>query len=92
MDIMQFFQQFLIEQALILVPVLMVIGAFLKKTPKVSSWSIPWILFVLGIIGGMLILGFNIYGMMQGIIASGVAVFAHQLYKQAKNGSASKRS
>lgn len=84
MNLMEFFYKFLLEQALILVPVLMVIGAFLKWTPKVKSWLIPWLLMVLGIIGGCILLGLNLTGIMQGIISAGVAVFAHQLYKQTK--------
>lgn len=91
MDLLELLQKFLIDQALILVPVLMVIGAFLKWTPKVSSWIIPWVLLVLGIIGGLFIIGMNGTGVLQGIIAAGVAVFLHQLYKQAKTGNAAKQ-
>jgi len=40
MDILEY----VIEEALILIPVLYVIGMFIKITPNVPSWVIPWIM------------------------------------------------
>lgn len=75
-------QEFLIEKALILVPVLWVIGAILKNTPAIKDWLIPYILLICGIVGGLVLVGFNADGVVQGIVASGVAVLGHQLLKQ----------
>lgn len=37
---------YVIEQALVLVSVLYVIGVILKNTNKIKDWYIPWILLV----------------------------------------------
>ena len=65
---------------------LYVVGVFLKSTPKVKDWVIPWILLVLSIIAANLLLGFGISSVIQGILACGVAVLGNQLYKQAQIG------
>ena len=48
-----------VQDFLILVPVLYVLGLFLKGTPKVPNWLIPWIIGVLGVALGFGIGGFN---------------------------------
>lgn len=73
---------FLIEEAYILIPVLYVIGMFLKKTPRIADWVIPWILLGLGILGGFFLAGMQLVGILQGVLVAGVTVFANQLYKQ----------
>lgn len=78
MDIMSY----LIEESIILVPALWVIGVFLKKTPFISNWIIPWILLALGILGSFFNLGIKFTSVMQGILATGAAVLGHQLLKQ----------
>jgi hypothetical protein len=65
---------------------LYVVGVFLKSTPKVKDWVIPWILLALSIIASDLLLGFSISSVIQGILACGVAVLGNQLYKQAQIG------
>ena len=82
MDIVSLVQKLLMEQALILVPVLMFFGYLLKRTPRVPNWLIPWVLMVLGVIGGLFVIGLGLEGALQGIIAAGVAVYSHQLYRQ----------
>lgn len=72
----------IIEQALIVVPVLLVIGKILKHTPKLKDWLIPYILLVLGISFTIGIIGINIQAIAQGVLVSGAAVFTNQLYKQ----------
>lgn len=85
MDITELLQKFLLEQALILVPVLMFLGYMLKKTPYIANWLIPWLLMALGIIGGLAVIGPSVAAVTQGIIAAGVAVFSHQLFSQSRN-------
>lgn len=75
---------FLLEQAMVLVPVLMIIGAMLKKTPRMPHWLIPWALLLLGVAGGLVLLGKTPEAVIQGILAAGMAVFGHQLYKQTR--------
>jgi hypothetical protein len=78
MDLMDY----IIKDAYILVPVLYVIGVFLKRTPKITNWLIPWILMGLGMIGGFFLSGMKLGGILQGVLVTGVTVFANQLYKQ----------
>ena len=67
--------EYIVQDFLILVPVLYVLGLFLKGTPKVPNWLIPWI------IGG-----FNVAAAIQGILAAAAAVYGNQLWKQVVNG------
>ncbi|CEK30249.1 holin protein [[Clostridium] sordellii] len=76
---------FVPEQLLILVAALYVIGIFLKRTPKIKDWSIPWILLVLGISFSIPIMGFNATSILQGIICSFGAIATNQLVKQTVN-------
>jgi hypothetical protein len=77
--------EYIIQEAYILVPVLYVIGVFLKRTPKVPDWLIPWILTALGMIGAFFLSGMKLSGILQGVLVAGVTVFANQLYKQTTN-------
>ena len=78
MDIMSYVTQ----QALVLVPVLYLIGILLKATPNVPNWLIPYILGGIGIVGAVLLLGFNIQSIIQGILAAGASVYVNQAIKQ----------
>ena len=42
---------YIVSEAYILIPVLYVIGLFLKKIPMIPDWLIPWILLGLGMLG-----------------------------------------
>jgi len=80
------FEKYLIEQMLILIPVLYIIGALIKQTPKVKDWTIPWVLLVVGVVAAIAIgMGAGISvadAIIQGILVTGVTVFANQLVKQ----------
>lgn len=73
---------FVPEQLLIVVAALYVVGMFLKNTPKVLDWTIPYILLIVGVVGSIALVGFNATGILQGIICTGVAVLTNQLFKQ----------
>ena len=79
-------EKYLLEQMLILVPVLYVIGMLLKATPKVSDWVIPWVLLIIGIVSAIFVgMGAGISvtnSIIQGILVTGVTVLANQLIKQ----------
>ena len=85
-DVIMDFQQYLIDKALILIPCLLIIGQVIKTIPKVPNWIIPFVLLILGIIGGMFLVGFDINGVIQGILVAGTAVFGNQLWKQGAEG------
>ena len=75
---------YVIQDAYILVPVLYVIGIFLKRTPKVPDWLIPDA-YRAGHDRCILLSGMKLSGILQGVLVAGVTVFANQLYKQTIN-------
>lgn len=83
------FQKYLIEQMLILVPVLYIVGALIKQTPKVKDWVIPWVLLAVGVVAAIAIgvgSGLSVPdAIIQGILVTGVTVFTNQLVKQTTN-------
>lgn len=77
--------QFVVNEALVLIPVLLILGALIKRTPKVPDWTIPWVLLGFGVGLAMTIMGVTPEAGIQGVLVTGAAVFGHQLYKQTKN-------
>lgn len=75
------FMNFILDQALILIPVLYLIGNFLKSS-NVADKYIPVTLLVVGVILAMLMIGFTVDGFIQGVLVAGAAVFTNQLVKQ----------
>jgi len=71
---------------LIVVAALWFIGYGLKQTPRVPNWSVLWIIVLLGIVFGLMVVGINVTGVIQGIIAAALAVLGHQIVKQTKIG------
>ena len=72
------------ENALILVPVLVVVGMILKNIELIPDKYIPVILLPLGILSAMAIGGWNVEMAIQGVLVTGCAVYGHQIYKQLK--------
>ena len=87
-DIMTFIK----PELLIIVVLLYIIGMVIKAAPKIPSWAIPLILTIIGIVLGVLYVcavldgGFTghyiVSGVVQGILAAGLAVYGNQFYKQ----------
>ncbi|WML44710.1 phage holin family protein [Neobacillus sp. PS3-40] len=73
---------YIMDEALILIPVLMIIGKIVKNTPKIKNWLIPYILLVLGVVLAGLMMGFSVNSFIQGVLVAGTAVFGHQIVKQ----------
>jgi len=82
--------QFLNQNYFMLIPVLWVLGFALKQTPHVPNWSIIWILTAVSLVFGLGAFGLTYEAIMNSIIAAGVAVFGHQLFKQTKNSKSEK--
>ena len=80
---MEMLKDYILDNALILIPAIYVIGAILKGTELIKDKYIPVILLPVGIALGMILVGFNVNGFIQGILVTGVAVYANQLVKQA---------
>jgi hypothetical protein len=77
--------EYIISEALIIIPVLWILGSFLKKTPKIGDWMIPWVLLAVGILAALGIIGFTVDAAIQGVLVAGAAVLGHQLLKQTQN-------
>lgn len=76
--------KYVTEQALVLIPALYVIGLIIKGTEKVSNKWIPVILLPLGVAGTIALMGLNANAVIQGVLVTGVTVFADQVVKQVK--------
>ena len=74
--------EYIIENCLILIPVLYVIGAILKGIEVIKDKYIPLILLPIGIVLAIAIQGFNVNAVIQGILVVGVTVYGNQLFKQ----------
>lgn len=73
---------YIVEQAFILIPFLYVLGRMLKGTAKIKDWTIPWILLICGIGGAIALMGINVNAVIQGVLVTGLTVYANQLFKQ----------
>lgn len=76
--------EFVTENALLLIPVLNIIGAIIKNTEKIPNKYIPIILLFFGILGAVAILGLSPESVVQGILVTGTAVYGNQVVKQIK--------
>ena len=74
---------YIVEDGLILIPVLYVIGYIIKNTNILSNRWIPLVLLVIGIIFSIFLLNDPIVNrVIQGILIAGVTVFIDQVKKQ----------
>lgn len=79
------FLNYITENALILIPVLSIIGMILKGSEKINNKYIPIILLPIGILLSMgLMHSISADAIVQGILVTGASVYAHQLIKQSK--------
>ncbi len=76
--------EYIVENALVLVPVLNVIGMIIKNTEKINDKYIPLILLFFGVAGAVAILGFSSQNVVQGVLITGTAVYGNQVVKQLK--------
>ncbi|PKR79178.1 holin [Halalkalibacillus sediminis] len=79
------FREYIIEEALILIPVLIILGKFLKELPFLLDRYIPLILLFISVVLAVFLIGMSIEAVIQGILVAGAAVLGHQLVKQNKN-------
>ena len=78
------FMDYIVENALILIPVLYIIGTFLKGLEIINDKYIPLILMAFSIAFSVAMLGLNVDSVIQGILIAGTAVLSNQLVKQSK--------
>ena len=80
----EFLNEFIIEQALIVIPVLLILGKIIKGTDLIKDKFIPIFLLGTGIAFAIALIGVSVDAIIQGILVAGAAVFGHQLVKQSK--------
>ena len=66
--------QYIVDNALVLIPVLYILGAILKGTSKIDDKYIPIILLPVGIAFSIAIMGISVDAVIQGILVVGVTV------------------
>ncbi len=76
--------EFITENALIMIPVLNIIGVILKDTEKIPDKFIPIILLGFGILGAVAVMGLSPESVVQGVLVTGTAVYGNQVVKQLK--------
>ena len=76
--------EYISENALLMIPVLNIIGMIIKNTEKIPDKYIPLILLFFGIVGAVAILGVSPESVIQGVLITGTAVYGNQVYKQLK--------
>lgn len=76
--------EYITENALLLIPVLNIIGAIIKNIEKIPDKYIPLILLGFGILGTVAILGVSPESVVQGVLVTGTAVYGNQIVKQIK--------
>ncbi|MCL2513832.1 MAG: phage holin family protein [Oscillospiraceae bacterium] len=73
---------FLIAKAIVMVPVLNIIGLLLKNIKQITNELIPFVLLGFGVGGCLLLCGVSVESAIQGVLVTGAAVFGHQITKQ----------
>ena len=75
---------YIMENALVLIPVLVIIGEIIKNIEKIPDKWIPLILLPIGIAGALALGGLSVDSAIQGILVTGAAVYGNQIVKQLK--------
>lgn len=74
---------YIIENRLVLIPVLYILGEFIKRTEYVKDKLIPSVLLFIGVIFSVLMGGDTVINnIIQGILVAGATVLGNQMIKQ----------
>lgn len=73
---------FIVQECLWLIPVLMVIGYVLKQIPNFPDWCIPIGLYIIGLGLGYAFIAKSSVGLLQGLLCATAAIGFHQGIKQ----------
>lgn len=76
---------YIMENALLLIPALIIIGQIIKNIEKIPDKWIPLILLPLGVAGALAVCGLSVDSVVQGVLVTGAAVYGNQVYKQIKS-------
>ena len=73
---------YIMDNALILIPVLLILGQIVKGIQKIPDKWIPLILLPIGIAGALALGGLSVDSTIQGVLVTGAAVYGNQIVKQ----------
>ena len=73
---------YIVDNCLILIPVLYIIATILKNLEFIKDKYIPLILLPIGVALAIAIKGIDINSVIQGILVTGVTVYGNQIFKQ----------
>lgn len=73
---------YILDNALLLIPALIILGQIIKNIEKIPDKWIPLILLPVGIAGALAVCGLSVDSVIQGILVTGAAVYGNQVYKQ----------
>lgn len=73
---------YIVDNCLILIPVLYIIGMILKNLEFIKDKYIPLILLPIGVALAIAVKGIEVNSVIQGILVTGVTVYGNQIFKQ----------
>ena len=77
--------EYILDNRIILIPVLIIIGQIIRQTKYIPNKFIPLILLIFGIVFSLMIeWNISIQAIIQGILITGAAVLSDQIPKQLK--------
>ena len=83
MDILNY----VVQEGLVMIPVLFIIGEILKGTELLSNKWIPLMVLVISVVFTPLVLGaYTAENIVQAVLVAGVTVFGNELIKQSSKG------
>ena len=83
MDILNF----VVQEGLVMIPVLFIIGEIIKGTELLNNKSIPLVVLVISVSFTPLVLGtYTADNIVQAVLVAGVTVFGNELIKQSSKG------
>ncbi|MGH2078777.1 phage holin family protein [Aerococcus urinaeequi] len=83
MDILNY----VVQEGLVMIPVLFIIGEIVKGTELLSNKWIPLVVLVISVVFTPLVLGtYTPDNVVQAVLVAGVTVFGNELIKQSSKG------
>ena len=73
---------YIVDNCLILIPVLYIVATILKNLEFIKDKYIPLILLPIGVALAIVIKGIDVNSVIQGILVTGVTVYGNQIFKQ----------
>ncbi|MGM8214622.1 phage holin family protein [Bacillaceae bacterium W0354] len=73
------------DEALVLIPVLMILGKIIKISNIIPNRYIPLTLLLISILFTTAQFGITYQSVIQAVLLAGAAVFGHQIVKQARS-------